>query len=161
MSLRFGTGAEGNTENLTDEKSAMRKQRGVSAWLVTWEWIGEHAKCERKVAEILDPRFSPEKVREIVELHYHRTATLDEKIAWRLRKGNQQYPAKFQTIEGLEWRDQIICGHNPWLLARLVDELVVERDSEEREIATWQDRSSPKDARKVIIEWQSASRNKS
>jgi hypothetical protein len=72
---------------------------------------------QRRTVEILDPRMSPERVREIVELFYHSEASLSEKVAWRLRKREQSYPAEFVTIEGVRWAGQITCGHNPWLVA--------------------------------------------
>ena len=118
----------------------MKKQRGYSAWLVTWEWSGDHAAVKDKVAEILGPRTSPERVRQIVELLYHREASLSEKVAWRLLKRNQSYRAEFETVEGVKWQGQIICGHNPWLLARQVVDLTIEIDAQGQESATWRDR---------------------
>ncbi len=43
-------------------------------------------------------------------------------------------------IEGVRWTGQIICGHNPWLLARLVDNLIVNIDADGNEAASWTDR---------------------
>jgi hypothetical protein len=69
---------------------------------------------------------SAERVREIVGLLYHRDALLREKVAWRLRQQQQQpYPADSQTIDGVPCEGQIICCHNPWLHARLVDNLII------------------------------------
>lgn len=124
----------------------MKQSKGLSAWLVTWEWSGEHAKVEQKILEVLDPRISPERVREFVGLLYHQDATLSEKIAWRLRKCKQIYPAEFITLEGVRWTGQIICGHNPWLKARLVDNLVITIDANGTETASWDDRQTPKQA---------------
>ena|SRR6266550_1087067 len=125
--------------------------RKFKAWLVTWEWMGDHAKPPDKVAEILDPRLPPARVREILELLYHRDASLSEKMAWRLQKKRQVYPAKFIDLEGLQWHGQIECGHNPWLFARLVDDLMVECDENGKENATWKDRYSPRDLREKIL----------
>jgi len=112
----------------------------MSAWLVTWEWCGDHAAVGEKVVEILGPRTSSERVRQIVELLYHREASLSEKVAWRLSRKNQPYPADFETIDGVRWEGQIICGHNPWLLARQVDNLTIETDAQGQESASWRDR---------------------
>lgn len=127
-----------------------QKQKGYSAWLVTWEWSGNHAKRPDKVAEILDPRTQPERVRQIVELLYHRNALLTEKISWRLRRREQVYPAEFLILEGVKWTGEITCGHNPWLRARLVDNLIVEAGAEGREAASWNDRHSPREMRKIF-----------
>ena len=40
------------------------------AWLLTWEWAGQHAAVEDRIAGILRPRLSQEKVGEIVETIY-------------------------------------------------------------------------------------------
>lgn len=126
------------------------KTKGLSAWLITWEWCGEHAAVREKVAEILDPRLSSDRVRETVELLYHRTATLSEKAAWRLLRAKQQYPAEFMRLEGVPWKGEIRCGHNPWLLARIVDGLQIETDAEGVERAIWKDRHDAKVVRETI-----------
>ena len=115
-------------------------KKGLSAWLVTWEWSGAHAEPKKKVAEILNPRLSTERVREIVEVLYNHDASLSEKVAWRLLKRHQPYRAEYPTIEGVPWRGQIICGHNPWLLARLVDDLSINTGVGGEELVTWTDR---------------------
>jgi len=126
------------------------RTRKFKAWLVTWEWAGDHAKRPDKVAEILDPRLPPERVRRIVELLYHREASLSEKVSWRLRHKTQPYPAEFVTLEGLPYQGEITCGHNPWLRARLVDDLTIERGADGKETATWKDRYSVREIRKKI-----------
>jgi hypothetical protein len=128
------------------------KRRKFKAWLITWEWIGDHAKRPDKVAEILNPRLQPERVREIVELLYHRDASLSEKIAWRLRRQKQVYPAEFVRFEGVPYEGEIICGHNPWLRARLVDDLTVTLDEHGKETAFWKDRHKLQEVRERIAE---------
>lgn len=125
--------------------------RKHKAWLVTWEWIGDHAKQPNKVAEILEPRLPPERVRRIVELLYHRDASLSEKVAWRLRKQRQIYPAEFVKLEGLPYPGEIICGHNPYLRARLVDDLIIEHGADGKETATWKDRYRLRGVREKIL----------
>lgn len=101
----------------------------MKAWLVTWEWSGEHAKRNEKVAALFDSRVSPERVRESVELLYAQAAyTLSERIACFV--GNRRrnpYPAECVKLEGVPWQGEIHCGHNPYLRARLVDELAIHR----------------------------------
>lgn len=119
----------------------MKRQKGVSAWLITWEWSGHHAKPARKVEDILSPRTSSARVREVVELLYHREARLAEKVDWRPRKGSHKpYAAEFQRIDGVPWEGEIICGHNPHLRARLVDNLIIGTDAKGKETASWKDR---------------------
>jgi hypothetical protein len=128
----------------------MKKRKGFKAWLVTWEWSGDHAKPKDKIVEILDPRIPPERVRQIVELLYHREASLREKVAWRLRKRRQPYAAEFTVLEGVQWTGEITCGHNPWLRARLVDNLIIETAEGGKETASWDDRYSPHEMRKLF-----------
>jgi hypothetical protein len=128
----------------------MKQLKGLRAWLVTWEWVGDHAKPPKKIAELLDPRLSPERVREIVEFLYQREDRLSDKVNWRLRKHKQPYPAEFVTIDGVPWQGRIICGHNPHLLARSVDSLIVSTDADGNEVATWTDRFPMPEARAKI-----------
>jgi hypothetical protein len=51
-------------------RQSKRRKRGITAWLVTWEHIGDHAKPLTSIAAVLNPRWSSERVREIVELVY-------------------------------------------------------------------------------------------
>lgn len=137
------------------KKRASKSLKGYSAWLVTWEWSGNHARPDHKVVEILDPRLPPERVRQIVELLYHQNALLREKVAWRLLRRKQPYAAEFQILEGTQWRYDITCGHNPWLHARLVDNLRIETDAEDNETAVWTDRHNLPEVRKMIRRIQS------
>ncbi len=119
-----------------------RKPRKVRAWLVTWEWSGDHAKVDDRVAAAFDSRLLPERVRGFVEILYaQQMYTLSEKIASFV--GNHRrnpYPAEFLKIEGVPCEGEIHCGANPWLRARLVDDLTVERGEDGKETATWEDR---------------------
>lgn len=97
---------------------------------------------------------SSERVRDIVELLYHRDASLAEKVAWRLRKGNQPYPAEFPIIQGARWSGQVMCGANPWLLARRVDGLIIDVDTEGKQTAKWIDRYPVREVREKVRRWQ-------
>lgn len=124
----------------------MRKKRrpGIKAWLVTWEWCSEHAKRDDKVAAIFNPRLGAERIREYVQFMYaSESYTLSERMDWALDKTKNPYPAQFGTLDGVSWQGQIICGHNPWLEARLVDDLSVEVEPEGKEKPTWKERPKP------------------
>jgi len=123
----------------------MKESKGMSAWLITWDCSGNHAKPRDRVVEILDPRLSSERVRQIVELLYHKDAPLSEKVDWRLRRRQQPYPAESPSFHGVKWEGEINCGHNPWLRARLVDNLIIGTDENGRERASWTDGHSPRE----------------
>lgn len=114
------------------------------AWLVTWEWSGEHAKPAEKVVAIFNPRLGAERVRELVELLYIQSgASLDEKLSWAVDRNRNPYPAKFGSLQGAPWQGEIECGHNPWLFARLVDDLWVETGEDGIQEAHWSERPKP------------------
>jgi hypothetical protein len=111
--------------------------RGAKAWLVTWEHMGAHAKPEERIAAVLSPRWSEERVRQFVELLYaNATFSVSERIAYM--KGQfSPYPAQFDSQGGVTLADSVHCGANPWLFARRVNGLVVSWTSSEG--ATWQE----------------------
>ena len=116
----------------------------MAAWLITWEWMGNHAKVDNEVAAILNYRFSGEKVRQIVDLSYVNSQySLRERIAYAKNKQDNPYPAQFHRLGGVPWLGRIHCGHNPYLYARLVDNLCVNVNNEGEEELTWKERYAP------------------
>jgi hypothetical protein len=101
----------------------MVKQQGISAWLVTWDFAGDHARealkritgTDEELVAVLSPRLGPEKVRRFVEQrHSDIMYSPSEQIAYAKGSFNP-YPAQFGETTG-----QIVCGHNPMLYARKV-----------------------------------------
>ena len=115
------------------------------AWVVTWEGPGKHAKASEQFVAVLGYRLTGERVREYVELLH---ATLlykpSEMIAYTRNKKDNPYPATFGFINGVPWTGQIICGHNPYLFARKVDNLRIETDDSGCEKPVWDERPIPK-----------------
>ena len=111
---------------------------------MTREWAAALPRSE--VAAILSPRLGADRVRELVEfIHVTNSFTLTEQASmmWP-RHGRTPYPAQFvQTRGGIQWEGEILCGHNPYLRARKVDDLTVELDADGRETPTWKDRPRP------------------
>ncbi len=122
----------------------------MKAWLVTWEWCGEHTKRNDKFAAILNPRFSGKRVCELVGFMYRLAEySLSDQAEYAKNKGYDPYPAKFgRMMDGSTWEGGITCGHNPFLHARLVDDLTVERNAEGKEEVKWKKRPRP-------VGWQS------
>lgn len=127
---------------LTKRRSMQRGRRAqMKAWLVTWEWLGDHAKRDEVLAGVFNPRWGAERVRELVEFIYAQEYSLGERANLARGRANP-YPAEFGTLGGKPWSGEIYCGHNPFLRARLVDSLSIERvDGKEK--ATWQERPKP------------------
>jgi hypothetical protein len=108
----------------------------MKAWLVTWEWMGNHAKREDKIAALLNSRLSESRVKELVEfLYLNDCYAVSEKMAIAQRRRDNPYPAKAE-------RGCIHCGHHPFLQARLVDDLTVECDEHGFDTAVaWKERN--------------------
>jgi hypothetical protein len=127
---------------------AGKKRKGRSAWLVTRHWRADYPRWE--VALILSGRIGGCRVREFVELlGVASCCPLQEQAALQWSKyGQAPYPAQFgQTKESDPWEGEIHCGDDPYLHARIVDELTVERDVEGKEKTTWKERQRASSAR--------------
>ncbi len=77
-----------------------------SAWLITWEAAGEHARVndEKKVVAVLNYRWTGRKVREFVEQLY---ASLEyspsDKVRVARKSLDNPYPAQFGQAGGAPW----------------------------------------------------------
>lgn len=109
----------------------------MNAWLVTWDWVQDAAAVADKVAAILNPRWSADRVACIVEFLYaKRTATASEIAAYASRPSRNPYRAERDSYGG------IICGHHPWLHARIVFDLKISENPETGiETLTWTEQS--------------------
>jgi hypothetical protein len=124
--------------------SSKRSKKGITAWLATWDWLGNHAKPKRKIAAIINPHWSPDHVREYLELIYVNSYySLPERIAYAKNRSFNPYPAEFVRVNGVPWQGQITCGHNPSLFARLVDNLAATTETDDEEKLVWTERSRP------------------
>jgi len=128
-----------------DRSQAPQKYTGrITAWLITWEWAGDHARREDRIAGILSSRLTAEQIKEIVETIYaNEFYTYRERIAFAKDRKANPYPATFDDIDGIPWQGRIRCGHNPWLEARLVDNLLVLQGANGDEELSWDERPNP------------------
>jgi hypothetical protein len=133
-----------------------KRLKGRTAWLVTWDWAGDHAAVpEREViAAILRPQTSADTVKRIVEILY--AAREYHPIDKHAALTRNPYPAQYNTVtveqrmsdgtvftQHPPYAGQIVCGHNPLLYARLVDNLrVADLESPDAGLA-WDERPPP------------------
>ena len=101
----------------------------MKAWLITWEGT-EEIPPDEKVVSILSARMSIKEVRKYVErLYADLTYSFQERLdmARYNRPTRNPHPA---TIERSENRSLgiITCGHNPFLRAKRVERLRMEKD---------------------------------
>lgn len=100
-------------------------KRNQKAWLLTWEWTGDHAAVEDKIAGILHPRLSREVIGKIVEsLYAIHEYSLSELACYSRRPKENPCFAQWHNNNGC------ICGHNPSLHANSVHKLNVTEDPE-------------------------------
>lgn len=99
-------------------------KRNQKAWLLTWEWTGDHAAVEDKIAGILRPRLSWEIVGTIVESLYSIHEYSVSELAYYSRRPKENpYVA--------QWHNSgCFCGHNPSLHANYVHKLNITEDRE-------------------------------
>lgn len=107
----------------------------MKAWLVTWEWMGDHAAVQGRIASILNPRLRHGRIKEHVEQLYLDTLGFADRLEVIGRRRDNPYSAKYHTLKrgGYYW-ERIHCGDNPHLYARKVENIrsVLDEDGEER-----------------------------
>jgi hypothetical protein len=116
----------------------------MMAWLITWNKSGNHEQMDNTIAAILNYSLPAEKVREIVELLYvDRYASLSERLAYARDRKNNPYPAECNTTDGVSVNTGITCGHDPWLYARIVDNIILNIAIDGKESLSWKEREKP------------------
>jgi len=112
----------------------------MASWLITWGMVGHDGKVKYEPAAILNGRLSGKNVRKIVELLFaNERCTLRERIAYAKNNKNTLFAAQFEKVLGVSWEARIYCGSNPFLYARLVDNLRVIVNENGEEELTWKE----------------------
>ena len=115
-----------------------------TAWLTTWEWIGDHARRENKVVAVTNYRKSGDYVRNLVEqLYIANTSSAVEMASYAKDASTNPYPAEFHRVRGVPWHGRIHCGGNPHLYARKVKNLRTVQDGGEVKLE-WDEIPMPK-----------------
>jgi hypothetical protein len=95
------------------------------------------AERQNKVVAIFPPQWGTDRVAEVVTLLYARAAyTLSEQVHYCTQRSHNPYQAR------VDWPAIITCGHNPFLIARLVSRLRPVSDHPEAPL-TWDERPRP------------------
>lgn len=139
------------------------------AWLLTWEWIGNHALIRDKFAAVISSRCSDNTIEKILELYYVSSyLSLHEQFAYV--KSNKHCPYKVQhntiavpermqkecsLLPQVPFADSMIIGENPWLWARLVCDLETWIDENNVEYLRWRERENISlDEGKIKSDWR-------
>jgi hypothetical protein len=116
--------------------TANREPKGIRAWLVRWDWMGDHAAVEQPILAVLNWRLGVDRIRWLVEaLYATKSYEPSEMLQWCRRPEENPYKARLGTapfndgeaIVQVPWTGEVICGHNPWIVARQVAKLRVVR----------------------------------
>lgn len=101
----------------------------MKAWLVTWEWIGDHAAVTDPLIALFSSRRSDRYVSDFVEQYYLAATSSAAELAYLLNRPNQ-IPYKVTTqerINGVIHSSRITVGHNPYIYGRKISSLVVRK----------------------------------
>jgi hypothetical protein len=77
-------------------------------------------------------------------MYINHTATISEQIVFAKSKRRNPYPAYYDTYRGANVTWQILCGHNPWLHASLIEELRLEVEADGKQKLSWIEFPRPK-----------------
>ena len=96
-------------------------------WQIGWHWSGQHAAVDEPNIMVLPQDTNAETVRWYVEkLYMEKALEWDETISFTLNPP-PPYPASVEPMA--DGRDSVICGHNPWIEARLVPVGEIQRET--------------------------------
>jgi hypothetical protein len=143
LSEDLGLGSLGTGDQIARVEAFLRTFRLVkrkkAAWLVFWNSIPPPSQEPgREILTIIDSRKGVDRVREFVEQTYMASEySVREKMLYSTRPKENPYPATIHSDPAAR-STVITCGHNPWLEARFVRELRLERDRGGREILSWE-----------------------
>lgn len=126
------------------------------AWLITWEWSGDHVKIENenRIVAMLNPEKPVHTLEKITEqIYVSRYFAYHEQLAYLEDKKGSPYRGQRGTVEVAEElrkklslpsqvqvSDEVICGGNPWLWARIVHDIEAYVDAEGKEHLKWNER---------------------
>ena len=110
----------------------MRKRghtRATKAWLVRWEWAGAHAEVDQPIAAILPCRWGADSIKRVVEALYAArefdpvdmlaAARAPRDAPYRAHNGTVCVTFEDGSRGNVAWTGEVLCGHNPYLVARL------------------------------------------
>ena len=98
---------------------------------------------DKIVVAIVNYRHAGSHIKDLIEnIYIEKTSSVAEKLSYAKNKKDNPYPARYGNIGGVEWRGRLFCGHNPFLYARLVDNLRLE-NVKGKEKLLWEERPVP------------------
>jgi hypothetical protein len=114
----------------------------LEAWLVTWDWCGDHARVDAPLVAIFSSRRSARSVGGFVEQYYMLATSNAQEVAYSANRAAQPRckVSMSQRINDIPHGDRLTCGHNPFIYARKVSALSVEAHPDsDMEIVCWKE----------------------
>jgi hypothetical protein len=116
----------------------------MKAWIIKWNWVGEHAAVDEAYVGVLSARLSSEQVRRYVEMLYSlKSYSLSEQL--EMSRYNKPRENPYRAHHPTNWHGNIVCGHNPYLEAFLAEQVVVQVSSENKESLSYNRLRRPQD----------------
>lgn len=108
----------------------MRQQiirtRPMTAWLIVWESAGNHAAVDNPYVDIVSMRKSVRYIQDYVQrLHDTKCLSFSERVSTAKYSKPARPPYETIVVQSRHGTE-IHCGHNPYLVAKPVRNLVVE-----------------------------------
>jgi hypothetical protein len=126
------------------------------AWLLTWEWAGNHIELNDKFVAVISSRYTDNSVKKILEQYYvSKYLSFHEQFAFA--KSSKHLPYKIQNTvieiseqlqektslpSRIPFAESMIIGGNPWLWARIVYELETWINEDGVEYLKWREREN-------------------
>lgn len=126
------------------------------AWLITWCWSGRHAAVTDEFVAILSWRYTGKSIARIVERYYvSGYLVIHEQLAYAKSKKSCPYEVQYNTLTVSEKMQEksslpaqgrfggsMTFGGNPWLWARVVDDVETWIDPDGIEHLRWRERAN-------------------
>ena len=95
-------------------REPMVRIRPMAAWLILWEWIGDHAAVESPIVDIVSARKDDKYIKDYLQrLHDVKCLSLEERAATARFRNPHAPPYEPKLVFPVGYRGEYHCGHNP------------------------------------------------
>jgi|GEM_PF-2462794 len=118
-------------------KSAKFQKKKKSAWVIYWSYSDKEFD-KGHIISIMDSRKSYQYVADFVLQKYlDQESTVEEKVHYSSHLKSYPYQVEYQRVNGIPWTGSMTCGHNPFIVARIVKNLTLSYDDNCNEMIHW------------------------
>ncbi|WP_010304109.1 hypothetical protein [Candidatus Odyssella thessalonicensis] len=118
------------------------------AWIIVNEWLGEHARPQKKIVAFLNWRKSASYVKDLMEKVYSIENYSTIEMLQYAKNGKPIYPAEYCRLSDgkggtIRYTGKISCGHNPFLIASRVSDITIHTNANNLTKVIWKERHLP------------------